>query len=101
MATSKTFAPVEEIGRTILILRRQRIILDADLAILYGVPTFVRLRELLASNTALARKLDELERKYADAEDLTQIADFSCGTLRAASRGSHGGCEPSVEPMPG
>ena len=25
---------------------------------------FVRLRELLASNTALARKLDELERKY-------------------------------------
>jgi hypothetical protein len=24
----------------------------------------VRLRELLASNTALARKLDELERKY-------------------------------------
>jgi hypothetical protein len=136
-------APVEEIGRTILILRRQRIILDADLAALYGVPTkalnqavkrnaarfpedfmfrltrsevealnrsqivtgsqkhrdarfppfaftehgaimaatilnspravemslyvvraFVRLRELLASNTALARKLDELERKY-------------------------------------
>lgn len=25
---------------------------------------FVRMRELLASNTALARKLDELERKY-------------------------------------
>ena len=32
-------APVEEIGRTILVLRRQRIILDADLAALYGVPT--------------------------------------------------------------
>jgi hypothetical protein len=30
MATSKTLAPVEEIGRTILVLRRQRIILDAD-----------------------------------------------------------------------
>jgi len=28
------------------------------------VRAFVRLRELLASNTALARKLDELERKY-------------------------------------
>lgn len=135
--------PVEDISRTILILRRQRVILDADLATLYGVPTkalnqavkrnakrfpedfvfrltreevealnrsqfvtgsqkhrdprfppfaftehgaimaatvlsspravemslyvvraFVRLRELLASNTALARKLDELERMY-------------------------------------
>jgi hypothetical protein len=143
VAKSKALAPVEEIGRTILILRRQRIILDADLAALYGVPTkalnqavkrnaarfpedfmfrltrsevealnrsqivtgsqkhrdarfppfaftehgaimaatilnspravemslyvvraFVRLRELLASNTVLARKLDELERKY-------------------------------------
>jgi hypothetical protein len=31
---------------------------------LYVVRAFVRLRELLASNTALARKLDELERKY-------------------------------------
>jgi hypothetical protein len=30
----------------------------------YVVRAFVRLRELLASNTALARKLDELERKY-------------------------------------
>jgi hypothetical protein len=143
MATSKTWVPVEEISRTILVLRHQRIILDADLAALYGVTTkrlneqvkrnaerfpedfmfrltraetetlnrshfatgsqkhrdprfppygftehgaimaatilnspravemslyvvraFVRLRELLASNTALARKLDELERKY-------------------------------------
>src|ERR1700683_1435889 len=31
---------------------------------LYVVRAFVRLRELLASNVALARKLDELERKY-------------------------------------
>jgi hypothetical protein len=30
----------------------------------YVVRAFVRLRELLASNTVLARKLDELERKY-------------------------------------
>lgn len=30
----------------------------------YVVRAFVRLRELLASNSALARKLDELERKY-------------------------------------
>jgi hypothetical protein len=31
---------------------------------LYVVRAFVKLRELLASNTTLARKLDELERKY-------------------------------------
>jgi hypothetical protein len=31
---------------------------------LYVVRAFVRLRELLASNTVLARKLDEFERKY-------------------------------------
>jgi hypothetical protein len=142
-ATHAVSPPVEHITRSILILRGQRVILDAELAALYGVPTkalnqavkrnaerfpedfilrltraevevlnrsqivtgsqkyrdprfppyaftehgaimaatilnsqravemsvfvvraFVRLRELLASNTALARKLDELERKY-------------------------------------
>jgi hypothetical protein len=35
----------------------------------YVVRAFVRLRELLASNTALARKLDELERKYQHHDD--------------------------------
>lgn len=143
MAAPKAPAPVEDITRSILVLRGQRVILDRDLAAIYGVPTkvlnqavkrnfdrfpedfrfqltsaeaaasrsqsvtlktgrgsnikflpyaftehgaiqaanvlnspraiamgvfvvraFVRLRELLASNTALARKLDELERKY-------------------------------------
>jgi hypothetical protein len=39
MRKTKTWAPVEEISRTILALRRQRIILDADLATLYGVPS--------------------------------------------------------------
>lgn len=137
-----SLAPVEHITRSILVLRGQRVLLDAELAELYGVPTkallqavkrnrerfpddfmiqltaaewtvlrsqtvtssaqhggrrhppyafteqgvamlssvlrsrraitvnvqimraFVRMRALLASNTALARKLDELERKY-------------------------------------
>ena len=35
----------------------------------YVVRAFVRLRGLLASNTALARKLDELERKYQHHDD--------------------------------
>ena len=150
MASSRSaaLAPIEQIGRSILLLRGQRVIFDRDLAALYGVPTkalnqavkrnterfpedlmfrlsrtetealnrsqivtghqrhrdprfppyaftehgaimaatilsspravemslyviraFVRLRELLASNTALARKLDELERKYQHHDD--------------------------------
>jgi hypothetical protein len=51
MATSKTLTPVEEIGRTILLLRRQRIILDADLAALYHVTT-KRLNEQIKRNAA-------------------------------------------------
>ena len=35
----------------------------------FVVRAFVRLRELLASNTALARKLDELERQYKHHDD--------------------------------
>jgi hypothetical protein len=141
-------APVADIARAILVLHRQRVILDADLAALYGVSTkrlneqvkrnaarfpedfmfrlsaqetdalnrshfatgsqkhrdprfppfaftehgaimaatvlnspravemslyvvraFIRLRELLAANSALARKLDELERKYKHHDD--------------------------------
>jgi hypothetical protein len=140
---SKALASPADIGRTITVLRGQRVILDRDLAAIYGVTTgrlneavkrntkrfpedfmfqltreeadrsrsqiatlngrrghnikylphaftehgaiqaanvlnsdravemgvyvvraFVQLRALLASNTALARKLDELERKY-------------------------------------
>lgn len=147
MARLKTLAPVQDITRSILVLRGHRVILDADLAAIYGVTTgrlneavkrnatrfpedfmfrlsaaehtalisqiatsksgrggrrklpwaftehgaiqaanvlnspraiamgvyvvraFVRLRELLASNTALAHKLDELERKYQHHDD--------------------------------
>jgi hypothetical protein len=41
MASRRRLAPVpvEHISRSILVLRGQRIILDADLASLYGVPT--------------------------------------------------------------
>jgi ORF6N domain len=51
MASSRSagLAPVEHIGRSILLLRGQRVILDADLAALYGVPT-------KALNQAVKRK---------------------------------------------
>ena len=148
LSRSAALAPVEHITRSILLLRGQRVILDRDLAAIYGVTTkrlneqvkrnadrfpedfvfqltleeaelsrsqfatlksgrgqnikyrpyaftehgaiqaanvlnspraiamgvyvvraFVRLRGLLASNAALARKLDELERKYQHHDD--------------------------------
>ena len=51
MARSKALAPLEDITRSILILRGHRIILDADLAALYGVPT-KRLNEQVRRNAA-------------------------------------------------
>jgi ORF6N domain len=142
VAASKALAPVTDISRAITVLRGHKVLLDEDLAVLYGVETkvliqavkrnrarfpedfmfqlsatewttlrsqivtskprrggrryapyafteqgvamlssvlgseraiavniqimraFVRMRAMLASNTALARKLNELERKY-------------------------------------
>jgi hypothetical protein len=51
VARSKALAPLEDITRSILILRGHRVILDADLAALYGVPT-KRLNEQVRRNTA-------------------------------------------------
>ncbi len=51
MARSKALAPLEDITRSILILRSHRVILDADLAALYGVPT-KRLNEQVRRNAA-------------------------------------------------
>src|SRR5882724_6492049 len=51
MTRSKALAPVEDISRAILILRGQRVILDADLAALYGVTT-KRLNEQVKRNAA-------------------------------------------------
>lgn len=39
----------------------------------YVVRTFVQLRQLLVSNTALARKLNELERKYRHHDDAITV----------------------------
>ena len=49
MATRRALVPVEDIGRTILILRRQRVILDRELAAIYGVTTG-RLNEAVKRN---------------------------------------------------
>jgi hypothetical protein len=51
VARSKALAPLEDITRSILILRGHRVILDANLAALYGVPT-KRLNEQVRRNAA-------------------------------------------------
>src|SRR5206468_1087669 len=80
----RTFMPSDtltvQVERCIYLIRGEKVMLDYDLAVLYGVPTkslnlavqvniaimrtFVRLREMLLSNADLARKLNALEKKY-------------------------------------
>lgn len=49
MNRNKSIMPIESVGNLILVLRRQKIILDYDLAKLYGVPT-KRLNEQVRRN---------------------------------------------------
>jgi ORF6N domain len=49
VTSPKALVPTEEITRAILVLRGQRVILDAELAILYGVTT-KRLNEQVKRN---------------------------------------------------
>lgn len=50
----------------------------------YTVRTFVRLGELLASNTVLSRKLDELERKCKHHDDDVEFSPVSNVDQRSA-----------------
>ena len=78
MAKSNTAVPIEGITRSILILRRQRVILDADLAALYGVTT-KRLNEQVKRN--IERFPDDfmfrLTQTEAEALNRSQIATAS------------------------
>jgi hypothetical protein len=47
--TSRQVATAVEIERSILVIRGQRVMLDSDLAKLYGVPTY-RLNEQVSPN---------------------------------------------------
>jgi ORF6N domain len=47
--TTTSLVPLERVERTILILRGRRVILDSDLAVLYGV-TVSRLNEQVKRN---------------------------------------------------
>jgi hypothetical protein len=56
VARPKALAPVEDITRAILVLRDHRLILDADLAALYGVTT-KRLNEQVKRNAQRFRTI--------------------------------------------
>jgi hypothetical protein len=60
-AERSTPVPVKQISRSILILRGQRVILDSDVTLIYGVSTG-RLNE--------AQKLSELERKLKNNDEV-------------------------------
>ena len=49
--TEKLLVPLEKIDRAILLIRRKKVMLDADLAVIYGVKTF-RLNEQVKRNRA-------------------------------------------------
>ena len=55
LGRSAKLAPVENIERLILLVRGQKVILDADLAELYGVPTKVLVQTVKRNATAFRR----------------------------------------------
>ena len=79
---SKEIIPIERIARTIFLFREQKVMLDYDLAVLYGIETralkqavrrnrdrfpsdFMFERRMLETNRELARKFEQLERRVS------------------------------------
>jgi hypothetical protein len=69
--------PVEHIGRSILILRGQRIILDSDLAAIYGVTTG-RLNEAVKRNAE--RFPEDFMFRLSAAEHTVLLSQFAIAT---------------------
>src|ERR1700691_1451742 len=68
---AKQRVPVEQIARSILILRGQRVILDSDLALIYGVSTG-RFNEAVKRN--IARFPQDFMLRLSDAEHAALIS---------------------------
>ncbi len=82
MIQSSSIVPIERVEQAIYLIRGHKVMLDRDLAGLYGVETrilkspravevnitiirtFVKLRRMLESSEELSRKLAEFESKY-------------------------------------
>lgn len=80
MSKSPGSLPVEAISHTILILRRQRVILDADLAALYGVST-KRLNEQVKRNANRFPEDFVFRLNRAETETLNR-SRFATGSLK-------------------
>jgi hypothetical protein len=68
---SKEIIPVERIARTILLLRGEKVLLDADLAKLYGVSTG-------ALNRAVKRNVDRFPSDFMFRLTPEDIANLRC-----------------------
>ena len=81
MAGQKITVPLERVERLILVIRGQRIMLDADLAELYGVET-------KALNRALARNQERFPEDFAFQLTEAEVLDLRCqfGTSRWGGR---------------
>jgi hypothetical protein len=55
MATAKTVIPIERIARCIYLIRGEKVMLDSDLAELYGVETKV-LNQAVTRNSSVFRR---------------------------------------------
>ena len=73
MASKQSLIPVERIERAILLIRRQKIILDADLAVLYGVDTKVLVQ-------AVKRNIDRFPQDF-----MFQLSQEEFAYLRSQS----------------
>ena len=88
---SKTIIPVEHIEGKILTIRGQRVILDQDLAAIYGVPTR-RLNEQVKRNAGkfppdfvfrlTNQEVKNLTSKFAISSDLGMRSQFATASKR-------------------
>jgi ORF6N domain len=83
MATRRALVSVEDISRTILILRRQRVILDRELAAIYGVTTG-RLNEAVKRNAE--RFPEDFMFRVSPSEHSALISQIATSN---AGRGGH------------
>jgi hypothetical protein len=83
-APNKALAPTQDITRAILVLRGQRVLLDAELAALYGVTT-KRLNE------QVRRNLHRFPADFMFQLTAAEVADFRSqfATIEGGGRGQH------------
>jgi hypothetical protein len=85
---------VEQIERQIYIVRGQRIMLDSDLAQLYGITT-------MAFNQAVKRNPARFPRDFAFQLTVQEFRDLiSQNVISKVGRGSFQSPEPSADPQP-